>query len=100
MSSNGTHSGNGVLPIIQVRMGSTRFPGKAMADIAGHPMLWHVVNRVRQSEFCGGKVLVATSTSPSDDAIEEFCRQEGIDCFRGSESDVLDRYYRAAETRS
>ena len=100
MSVNRNNDFSGLLPIIQVRMGSTRFPGKALADIAGHPMLWHVVTRARQSRFCAGRVLVATSMSPSDDAIEEFCQQEGVDCFRGSESDVLDRYYQAAATRS
>ncbi|MEO8097279.1 MAG: aminotransferase class III-fold pyridoxal phosphate-dependent enzyme [Acidobacteriota bacterium] len=91
---------NCILPIIQVRMGSTRFPGKALADIGGHPMLWHVVHRVRASQRCGQRVVVATSTAQADDAIEAFCKAEGVDCFRGGEQDVLDRYYQAAAAHS
>ncbi len=60
-------------------------------------MLWHVVNRVQQSRTID-QVVVATTTTPSDDAIERFCRENDINCFRGSEEDVLDRYYQAAKS--
>lgn len=85
-----------IAAIIQARMGSTRVPGKVLLDIRGHPMLWHVVNRVRQVRSLD-QVLVATSDGSSDDPIAAFCEQEGIPCFRGSEDDVLDRYYQAAK---
>jgi spore coat polysaccharide biosynthesis protein SpsF len=62
-------------------------------------MLWHVVNRVRQAETLD-KVVVVTSDDSSDDAVVAFCKQEGIPCFRGSEDDVLDRYYQAAKWMS
>lgn len=81
--------------IIQARMGSSRLPGKVMADIAGKPMLEHVVTRVRQAGTID-RVVVATSVGHGDDAIERFCNQAGIDYFRGSEDDVLDRFYQAA----
>ena len=82
--------------LIQARMGSSRFPGKVLADLSGRPMLWHVVKRVRQARNVD-KVVIATTNEAADDPIAQFCAQEGIDCFRGSEQDVLDRFYRAAK---
>ena len=65
-------------------------------DICGHPMLWHVVNRVHQVGLLSG-VVVATSVNSSDDPVVAFCVQESIPYFRGSEEDVLERYYQAAK---
>ncbi|HEX2385604.1 MAG TPA: aminotransferase class III-fold pyridoxal phosphate-dependent enzyme, partial [Candidatus Binatia bacterium] len=88
-------SGNTVA-IVQARMGATRFPGKVLEPIEHRPMLWHVVERVRKAKLVD-RVAVATSQNPVDEAIAKFCEAEKIDCFRGSERDVLDRYYRAAK---
>ena len=72
-----------------------RLPGKVLADIAGRPMLWHVANRVGRAKLLD-EVIVATSDNALDDSIAALCEQEGVPCFRGSENDVLDRYYLAA----
>lgn len=77
-------------------MGSTRLPGKVMMEICGRPMLWHVIHRLRHAETFDS-IIVATSEQMIDDEIEEFCRTENVPCFRGSEKDVLDRYYQAAK---
>ena len=77
-------------------MSSIRLPEKVLIDIAGRPMLWHVVNRTRGARLIE-RVVVATTTNKADDVIEQFCRQNRIDCFRGSEDDVLDRFYQAAK---
>jgi glutamate-1-semialdehyde 2,1-aminomutase/spore coat polysaccharide biosynthesis protein SpsF len=66
-----------------------------MADIAGQPMIWHVVNRLRGAKFLDD-VIVATSVMAQDDVLADFCDRNRIGCYRGSESDVLDRYYQAA----
>jgi len=82
--------------IIQARMGSSRLPGKVLRLIAGKPLLAHVTGRL-----IGLKhqviVVVATSTQTQDDAIATWCGQTGIICFRGSELDVLDRYFQCAQ---
>jgi glutamate-1-semialdehyde 2,1-aminomutase/spore coat polysaccharide biosynthesis protein SpsF len=88
-----------IAAIVQARMLSTRLPGKVLAEIEGRPMLWHVVHRVRSSRLIQ-QVLVATSDNPADDSIARFCEQKGIACCRGSEIDVLDRYYKAARAYS
>jgi len=87
------------LALIQARMGSSRFPGKVLEDLCGRPMLWHVVNRVGKARSLD-KVVVATTDGAVDDPIAQFCEREGIVCFRGSEQDVLDRFYRAAEANA
>jgi len=84
-----------VVAIIQARMGSSRLPGKSLAQIEKQPMLWHVVQRTKRASLVD-RVVVATSTDPADDAIEAMCRENGIPCYRGSENDVLDRFYVAA----
>jgi len=84
-----------VVAIIQARMGSSRLPGKSMAQIEGQPMLWHVIQRVKRATLVD-RVVVATSTAPADDVIEKMCRENDVSCYRGSEDDVLDRFYIAA----
>ena len=77
-------------------MGSTRLPGKVLRPLVGHPMLWHIVHRVRQARNLTD-VVVATSDQPSDERLRAFCGAEGISFFAGSEKDVLDRFYQAAK---
>jgi spore coat polysaccharide biosynthesis protein SpsF len=81
--------------IIQARMASARLPGKVLLDIAGKTMLEWVTTRVRRASFIT-QVVVATTTGPKDDLIVRECQRLDIACYRGSELDVLDRYYRAA----
>lgn len=81
--------------IIQARIGSARLPGKVLMDLAGEPMLARVVERARRSRTVD-TVVVATTELPGDNVIAELCAQRGWSCFRGSEDDVLDRYYRTA----
>ena len=84
-----------ILAIIQARMGSSRLPGKVLRDLGGEPVLARVINRVRRAQTITG-VVVATTTDPADDPIAAFCQQQAVPVFRGSQFDVLDRYYQAA----
>ncbi len=77
-------------------MGSTRLPGKVLEDLAGHPLLVRIVERLRMVSALED-VVVLTSRLAGDEAIVELCRARGIRCLRGSERDVLDRFHRGAE---
>ena len=81
--------------IVQARMGSTRLPGKVLADICGATMLARTVYRTQQAAMLDS-VIVATSTETEDDAVLTESEAIGVEVFRGSEQDVLDRYYQAA----
>jgi len=82
--------------IIQARMGSTRFPGKVLHPLAGKPVLWHVVHRLRKAQMVD-QVAIATSTGTVDDPLVEFAAKEKVPCIRGPEDNVLERYRLAAE---
>lgn len=85
-----------VVAIAQARMGSTRAPGKVMRDLEGIPVLRWVINAL-QDTIGIDEVVLATSTESRDDVIEQYCNLHSIKCFRGSESDVLDRFYQCAK---
>jgi len=71
-------------------MGSSRLPGKVLADVCGKPMLLWQIERIQRSRLVD-QIVVGTSTSSLDDEIEHFCNSHGVECFRGSENDVLGR---------
>jgi spore coat polysaccharide biosynthesis protein SpsF len=85
--------------IIQARAGSTRLPGKVLIPILGKPMLQQVVERVAQSRLID-KIIIATTDNPQDDSIAALCEDHQWQYYRGSENDVLDRYYQAAQQTS
>jgi len=82
--------------IIQARMGSTRLPRKILKPLLGEPMLARMLERVKRAKELDA-IVVATSDTPADDATAALAEMCGIEVFRGSEHDVLDRYYQAAK---
>lgn len=85
-----------VVNIIQARMGATRLPGKPLLKVMDRPLLSYQLERLRRSRKIDD-IVVATTLNSLDDAIVACCQQEGIPFFRGSEKDVLDRFYQAAK---
>lgn len=81
--------------IIQARMGSTRLPNKMMLWLCGFPIVGLVSFRVRQSQLLD-KVVFALPDTPADDVLARYLQQQGELVYRGSEHDVLGRYYAAA----
>jgi spore coat polysaccharide biosynthesis protein SpsF len=86
-----------VWAVVPGRMGSSRLPGKTMADLVGHPSLWHIVRRLELSSLLDG-IVIATTTDPADDVIRRCADQLGVPCFSGQAEDVLDRTLRAARS--
>lgn len=80
--------------ITQARMGSSRLPGKVLKEIKGKALLAYHIERLKSA---GYPIFIATSIEKVDDLIESFCLENGYSCFRGSEQDVLDRFYQCAK---
>jgi spore coat polysaccharide biosynthesis protein SpsF (cytidylyltransferase family) len=89
------HQNYRIVAIIQARIGATRLPEKILKDVSGKPMLWHVIKRLKFSQMIDDIVL-AIPTSDQNDSLEDFAKELKLHCFRGSETDVLSRYYGAA----
>lgn len=85
-----------ILAIIQARMGSTRLPGKMLSVIGDRTLIRHCVDQVRQAQLID-RVLVATTVGPEDDPLVEEVVGCGGEIYRGSSTDVLDRFYQAAK---
>jgi Spore coat polysaccharide biosynthesis protein F, CMP-KDO synthetase homolog len=82
--------------VIQARVGSSRLRGKILKPLAGLDVLTYDVLRCRQIKGIA-KIIVATSIEKQDDAVEQWCSNHDVTCFRGSELDVLDRYVQASK---
>lgn len=85
-----------IVAIIQARMGSTRLPEKVLKKIKDKVVIDYVIERLR---FCENlnDIIIATTTSKKDDILQQYAKSKDINCFRGSEEDVLNRYYCAAK---
>ena len=81
--------------IVQARMGSRRFPGKVLCSVNGRPLLEYIVERISHCDRLE-TIIIATSTDDQDDPIANFCATRNIECFRGSLSNVADRFLKVA----
>ncbi len=80
---------------VQARMGSARLPGKVLMQVLGKPLLEYQLERLKKVTQAD-MLAVLTSRLAQDDPIQNLCSKLNVSCFRGSENDVLDRYYQAA----
>ncbi len=87
-----------ILGVLQARVSSTRLPGKVLLPVLGEPMIARQIERVRRATMLDG-LVVATSIDPSDHPLAELCHRLGVDCFRGSLDDVLERFLGAVRGR-
>jgi len=86
-----------IVATIEARMNSTRLPGKSLKEILGKPMLQLMIERVKNSKLID-EIVVATSENRTDDVIEKLAEKMNVNCFRGSEEDVLSRVLYAAKS--
>jgi spore coat polysaccharide biosynthesis protein SpsF len=84
---------------ITARLKSTRLSRKVLRLVNGKVILSYLIDRLKSS-LNDIKIILCTSTNPEDDELENFCDINKISCFRGSEEDVLDRYFKCAEEHS
>ncbi|MBN2483447.1 MAG: glycosyltransferase family protein [Candidatus Omnitrophica bacterium] len=81
-----------VLGCIQARMGSRRLPGKVLKKISGKSLIVHIIERLRACKTID-RIVLATSKKEEDDLLEKVACKNGIECVRGSEQNVLKRFY-------
>lgn len=93
---NYNHKKPNIVAIVQARMGSSRLPQKSLMDLSGKPLLNRLLLQMRGSSTLS-ETVIATSEDAEDDVIEEFAKENGYKCIRGSAKDVLSRYAVAAE---
>ena len=82
--------------LITARLKSTRLPKKVLLKVQGKPLIIHMINRIRHAKNIN-KIIICTSTNAQDDPLEEIANQQKIDCYRGSEDDVIQRLLDAAK---
>ncbi|MDD5547614.1 MAG: glycosyltransferase family protein [Candidatus Pacebacteria bacterium] len=85
-----------IIAVIQAKVGSKRLPNKAFEKVAGVPSIDHVIDRVLRSKEIDG-VAIATSSAEGNEIFESKAQEKNIGCFRGSESDILERLYLTAK---
>ena len=86
-----------VVLVVQARIGSTRLPGKSLMDLAGKPLVGRVLERVQRCNNIDDIVLAIPNTIEND-PLEELAKGYEVNLYRGSEDDLVDRYYQAAKT--
>jgi len=84
-----------IVAIVQARMGSTRLPGKVLLELGGKPVIQWICERLSRCKQLQ-EIVVATGDRTADNKLADAVKGLSIPVFRGSEQDVLDRYYRAA----
>ena len=90
---------NKVAAIVQARMGSTRLPGKSLMLLAGAPLVGRVLERIRSATKID-KLILAIPDNIENDPLDALGKSYGVQIFRGSENDLVDRYYNAAKKLS
>jgi spore coat polysaccharide biosynthesis protein SpsF len=82
--------------IIQARMTSTRLPGKVLMPINGRPVIEYLFAQLKHVQKLD-TIVLATTTNKEDDPLVKYAKANGYNYYRGSEHDVLERYYNAAK---
>jgi len=92
-------SKNYLILIIQARMNSVRFPNKVISDLSGSPLIERILQRVKKVKKIG-KIIIATTKRREDDILVKIAKLNKVEVFRGSENDLVDRYYQAVKGKN
>ena len=82
--------------VIQARMGSTRFPNKIISDLSGAPLIERILQRVKKVKKIK-TIILATTKGRDDDILVDIAKLNKVEVYRGSENDLVDRYYQAVK---
>lgn len=85
-----------IVAIIQARMGSSRLPGKMMETIVGRPLLYHIIDRAKRIR-CAQEIYLATTAQAIDDPLVDLAQEMGLKVVRGSEDNVMERFFLAIQ---
>ena len=89
---------NNIGALIPIRLDSTRLPQKALINICGKPVLYHLLDRVINSKYLTNeRVIICTTNKSSDDILVKRCEEYGVNIFRGSENDLIKRLHNAMQ---
>lgn len=88
-----------IVAVVCVRMGSARLAGKVMLEILGKPVLGYLIERAKSCALID-EIVITTSVAPQNDTIADYCRRTGVNCYRGSEDDVLGRMLGALKSQN
>lgn len=83
---------NQIIAVIQARIDSKRLSGKVLLEISGKPLLWHIVNRLKQCKTIS-KIVLATTDEKTDEPLRRYAESQKIEYYAGSQDDILDRLY-------
>ena len=92
-------SKNSVVLVIQARMNSARFPKKVISDLCGLPLIERILQRVKKAKKIN-KIILATTMRKNDDVLVDIGKSNKVEVFRGSENDLVDRYYQAVKDKN
>lgn len=85
-----------IAAVVQARMGSTRLPGKVLAEVCGMPLIKLIIQRVRAASTVNAIIVATTTDAEDDQLVAALGQQPQCEVFRGERDDVLDRFYRCA----
>ena len=85
-----------IVAVVQARMDSSRLPGKVMKEMVGKPVLWHIVDRLTHAKLVD-QIIIACSNKEDNEPIVKFAAENGIECYAGSETDLLERHFQAVK---
>ena len=88
-----------IIGIVQARLGSTRLPYKMMLSLHGKPIIEWVIHRIQKSKLLD-ELVVAIPLTEDNDLLEKYINELGVKVYRGSESNVLDRFYKSVENEN
>ena len=91
-----------IIAIVQARMGSSRFPGKVLKNLNNKPVIQHIIDFLEKLKLNGNidDFIIATPDTTENEKLWNYLSEQNVNYFKGSNEDVLDRFYQCAKTNN